>query len=613
MGSSHSQGSACSWHCNGEVAGRHEGEGEEPVKRVNDAIAKSTSGYLKAPDSLQVSRVWKTKDLAGQECSRESGQSPSIHTSIAGAAPLSQVLQRSNSSHTISEGLEARTDNSSDDQTMKHTMSVYSDASNASTRSSHRHHCQRLKLVETMGHVPSAALQLVINNPCALDSVYLVEKPIGKGAFGIVRFARVRATGAKRAIKTISKEMMKENTAALKLEIEIMKMLDHPCIVMLFEVFEDEDVHLSMELCSGGCLTDRVKAASKNHLPHDELPAVMRQILSAVFYLHEKNIIHRDLKSDNILTKVGASEPLGRTSLKVSDFGLSRIVEDGEYLSSSAGTPSHMAPEVYEKRANHKVDIWSCGVMLYYLACGDLPFKNENETCRARYRMTTSAWASADPNLGTFLSLLLCKRPSLRYSARRALRDDYLHRPKSCVRRKGLLEDMREFRSHNKFKRSVICTAVYMLPESQIAELRELFISLDIDGDGVISSADLKRAGSLAIGMDDNPVGSQQVRAVCRVADKYDSFSSKPFSFTEFVAAAIDPEAYLNTKVLRATFNCFDRDGDGSISLSELSNGRLLGALSLEELHEIMTWCDEDGNMQIEFKEFEDMMRRDPA
>eukprot|EP00438_Fugacium_kawagutii_P034657 Skav203537 [mRNA] locus=scaffold2230:67164:67619:+ [translate_table: standard] len=149
-----------------------------------------------------------------------------------------------------------------------------------------------------------------------------------------------------------------------------------------------------------------------------------------------------------------------------------------------------------------------------------------------------------------------------------------------------------------------------MLPEEDIAESREVFMQLDADGDGMVSAADLKKAGSLAVGFEDQVLSSYQVRQACGVVDKFESFvSTRAFGYTEFLAATIEPEIYLSNKVLQATFSCFDRDADGEISLSELSNGHLLGALSMEELHEIMEWCDLDGDMQIDFSEFEAMMR----
>ena len=293
-------------------------------------------------------------------------------------------------------------------------------------------------------------------------------------------------------------------------------------------------------------------------------------------------------------------------------------MKDGEYLSSVAGTPSHMAPEVHDKRCNHKSDIWSCGVILYFLFCGELPFKDEEATKKGQYKVSGPLWDKADPHMLTFLSMLLCKRSGLRYSARRALRDDWLRLGSRSTsksfskdsKRKGLLEDLRSFRALNKFKRAVICTAVSMLPEQEIAESRNIFMSLDADGDGMVSAQDLKKAGSLAVGFEDQVLSSYQVRQACGVTDKFESFvSTRAFGYTEFLAATIDPDVYLDNKVLQATFSCFDRDADGDISLSELSNGHLLGALSMEELHEIMAWCDLDGNMQIDFPEFEAMMR----
>ncbi|CAE7237717.1 CPK2 [Symbiodinium sp. CCMP2456] len=444
-----------------------------------------------------------------------------------------------------------------------------------------------------------------------------MDKDLGKGAFGIVRLGRVRITGAKRAIKTISKEQMKEQTGSLKMEIEIMKMLDHPGVVMLFEIFEDDDVHLSMELCSGGCLTDRVKTAPKGQLPQRELPLAMRQILAAVNYLHELSIVHRDLKADNILLKVAPTEVLRRTSLKVSDFGLSRIVEEGEYLSSMGGTPSHMAPEVFERYYNHKCDLWSCGVLMYYLTSGELPFKNEEEVKKGRHVALQAAFQSILCKAARLSSTEDLRRPcetigllkarllktATGASCRRTRIMSWGFHSFGVVRQCGDIgswiaqvrthPELQRFRSYNKFKRAVICTAVSMLSDHQIASSRELFISLDADRDGKVSAQDLKRAGGAAMGMGDNPVSSLQVKDA--VADRFELLGpSRPFGYTEFLAATV---------VMKAAFNYFDRDRDGHISLSELSSGHLLGALSMEELHEIMTWCDENGNGQIEFKE----------
>eukprot|EP00439_Symbiodinium_sp_Y106_P082534 s499_g21.t6 len=596
-----SQSGARCWHCS-DVGGlaTHDAVGEDPVKRESEPSANHASN---SSGGVPLKTFYTVNETLGSEA----GTSRSC---VSRAALCSSEYRgrsrRPASEDTRGEAYLSESDGSdgeyNDSLSPVHTLhSTSSAASDTSTRSSARHSHRRLKLVETMGHIPSAALQLC-DDSSPLEDIYKMDKDLGKGAFGIVRLGRVRITGAKRAIKTISKEMMKEQTGSLKMEIEIMKMLDHPGVVMLFEIFEDDDVHLSMELCSGGCLTDRVKTAPKGQLPQRELPLAMRQILAAVNYLHELSIVHRDLKADNILLKVQPTEVLRRTSLKVSDFGLSRIVEEGEYLSSMGGTPSHMAPEVFERYYNHKCDLWSCGVLMYYLTSGELPFKNEEEVKKGRYKMTNPVWDSLPSQPVAFLSMLLCKRPSSRYSAKKALRDDWLAEGKAVQNsHASLLQELQRFRSYNKFKRAVICTAVSILSDHQIATSRELFISLDADRDGK------KRAGGAAMGMGDNPVSSLQVKDA--VADRFELLGpSRPFGYTEFLAATVDPSCYMNSKVMKAAFNYFDRDRDGHISLSELSSGHLLGALSMEELHEILTCSDENGNGQIEFKEFETMM-----
>lgn len=114
--------------------------------------------------------------------------------------------------------------------------------------------------------------------------------------------------------------------------------------------------------------------------------------------------------------------------------------------------PDHLLHLSFCDRSNHKSDVWSCGVILYYIYCGELPFKSEEETKKGRYKVNGPVWSKADPVMLTFLSMLLCKRPGLRYSARRALNDEWLQRKggASGRQRKGLLEELRAFRSLNK-------------------------------------------------------------------------------------------------------------------------------------------------------------------
>ncbi|CAE8640126.1 unnamed protein product [Polarella glacialis] len=508
-----------------------------------------------------------------------------------------------------------------------------SNVSDRSSRSDSRKKHHKLKLVETMGHMPSAALQFCIDNPGQLEELYDMDnKVIGKGSFGKVRVGKLKATGAIRAVKTMSKERMKEQTSALKNEVEIMKILDHPGVVMLYEIFEDTTrLHLAMELCNGGDLTRRLNNSRHGILLEAEAVEVMRQILGSVHYLHSHHIVHRDLKSDNILLTVKQTEPLGRHCLRVSDFGLSRLVYKGEVLTSKAGTLTHMAPEMLEAKCayDHAVDLWACGVILYHMLSGQYPFDDEKQIKRARYMMTAKPWLEVSQPACACLDRMLIKKTRFRYSARKALQDTWILGKESAKiqaqrappRRETLLQDMKRFRSENRFKRVVMSVAASMLSKTVTADSDAMFDFLDVDGDGTISAKDLKKSaegvvfGTQDFGMNSNAEKSST--SLLRSADIKDALTdtdsgakvTTAFKYTEFLAATADSRKCLAPKVLRAAFNCFDRNQDGFICLAEMSSGHLLGDLSLEALAKIIEENDQDGDNKINFKEFLDMMR----
>eukprot|EP00435_Cladocopium_sp_Y103_P021850 s2466_g5.t1 len=172
-------------------------------------------------------------------------------------------------------------------------------------------------------------------------------RPLGKGSFGVVKRAYVSSTKAQRAVKFIAIERMREKLNVLKAEIEIMKAVDHPNIIMLYEIFEDQKyLCLVMELCTGGTLLSRLKYHV--HFPEALTAICMNQILRAVFYLHRNWIVHRDLKAENIL--VSSTETVEKTLLKVSDFGLSTTFRPKQLLTEKVGTLTHMSPEVLDRR-----------------------------------------------------------------------------------------------------------------------------------------------------------------------------------------------------------------------------------------------------------------------
>ncbi|KAJ4834488.1 SNF1- protein kinase catalytic subunit alpha kin10, partial [Turnera subulata] len=197
---------------------------------------------------------------------------------------------------------------------------------------------------------------------------------LGFGSFGEVKLAKHVLTGHKVAIKQLSRQGIHDKgmTEKVSREINIMKLLNHPHIIRLYEVIETPThICLVMEYAKFGDLFDYIVV--KGSLPEDEARKVFQQIISALAYCHTSMIVHRDLKPDNILLD-------SKCNVKLADFGFSNTLQDGHFLKTSCGSYNYAAPEVISGKwyAGPEVDIWSCGVILYALLCGTLPFDDEN-------------------------------------------------------------------------------------------------------------------------------------------------------------------------------------------------------------------------------------------
>uniref|UniRef100_A0A803XK17 non-specific serine/threonine protein kinase n=1 Tax=Meleagris gallopavo TaxID=9103 RepID=A0A803XK17_MELGA len=202
---------------------------------------------------------------------------------------------------------------------------------------------------------------------------YRLLKTIGKGNFAKVKLARHVLTGREVAVKIIDKTQLNP-TSLQKLfrEVRIMKILNHPNIVKLFEVIETEKtLYLVMEYASGGEVFDYLVAHGR--MKEKEARAKFRQIVSAVQYCHQKCIVHRDLKAENLLLD-------SDMNIKIADFGFSNEFTVGNKLDTFCGSPPYAAPELFQgkKYDGPEVDVWSLGVILYTLVSGSLPFDGQN-------------------------------------------------------------------------------------------------------------------------------------------------------------------------------------------------------------------------------------------
>ncbi|KAK6645412.1 hypothetical protein RUM43_001689 [Polyplax serrata] len=209
---------------------------------------------------------------------------------------------------------------------------------------------------------------------------YELEKTIGKGNFAVVKLATHVVTKTKVAIKIIDKTKLNEdNLKKIFREVQIMMQLRHPHIIRLYQVMETEKmIYLVTEYASGGEIFDYLVANGK--MSENEARRIFHQIVAAVSYCHTRNIVHRDLKAENLLL-----DP--NMNIKLADFGFSNHFTEGKMLSTWCGSPPYAAPELFEGREydGPKADIWSLGVVLYVLVCGALPFDGQTlQTLRTR-------------------------------------------------------------------------------------------------------------------------------------------------------------------------------------------------------------------------------------
>ncbi|WOL13397.1 SNF1-related protein kinase catalytic subunit alpha KIN10-3 [Canna indica] len=203
---------------------------------------------------------------------------------------------------------------------------------------------------------------------------YKLGKTLGIGSFGKVKIAEHLLTGHKVAIKILNRRKIKsmEMEEKVRREIKILRLFMHPHIIRLYEVIETQsDIYVVMEYVKSGELFDYI--VEKGRLQEDEARRFFQQIISGVEYCHRNMVVHRDLKPENLLLD-------SKCNVKIADFGLSNVMRDGHFLKTSCGSPNYAAPEVISGKlyAGPEVDVWSCGVILYALLCGTLPFDDEN-------------------------------------------------------------------------------------------------------------------------------------------------------------------------------------------------------------------------------------------
>ncbi|KAJ3273029.1 hypothetical protein HK104_004349 [Borealophlyctis nickersoniae] len=282
-------------------------------------------------------------------------------------------------------------------------------------------------------------------------------------------------SGQKFAVKVISKRLMQGREHMILNEIEVLKKVSkgHPNIVTLWDYFETpNNLYLVMDLCTGGELFDRI--CEKGSFYEEDAAEIVKVVVDAVAYLHDQNIVHRDIKPENLLFKNRES----LSDLVIADFGLSKIMDPEKFdgLMTTCGTPGYMAPEVIRKAGHGKpVDLWSIGVLAYFLLCGYTPFDYEAPTqtdelqniLTGTYSFSSEYWYDVSDSAKDFIRNLLIVDPHKRLTAHQALAHPWL-RNRSTTPSTNLLPNVRErFNARRMFRKAVdVVKAVNKLAHS---------------------------------------------------------------------------------------------------------------------------------------------------
>eukprot|EP00943_MAST-04B_sp_MAST-4B-sp1_P003108 g3108.t1 len=453
-----------------------------------------------------------------------------------------------------------------------------------------------------------------------VDSVYDINwddnQALGSGATSTVRIAINKTTKEKFALKTIELHRLPPAVVqSLFEEVNIMRVLDHPNIIKIIETFVDfKRLYIIMECCTGGELFDLLYEQPGAKFEEKKALALAIKMCSALNYLHQNKIIHRDLKLENfIFTRKGNDG-----EVKLIDFGLSKAYLEGEHMRKVAGTSYYMAPEVLRGDYSEEADMWSFGVVMFMLLSGRCPFGGHTDeqiqanVLRGKYVFKQDAWEGISNEAKDFIKKLLVQDFKKRMTAKEALDHAWmkgqsvggLDHKLSEDGEDHLVQHMKEYRKYSDLKRAALLAISFTLGEKTIQTLRNAFQEMDKDHTGVITHKEFNDILHKHGVMDD---------AECnRIFDSIDQDHHGVIKYTEFLAACVDESVYLEDKRVVEAFNRLDVDHTGKITKENLKS--LLGDdVTSGALDRMIAEADFHHDGTIDLDEFRRMMKGETA
>ena len=441
---------------------------------------------------------------------------------------------------------------------------------------------------------------------------YTFGKVIGTGSYGQVRLAVHRLTKQVRAIKIIQKA--KVNINALLNEINILSKLSHPNIMQIFEVFDDNtNVYIVSEYCKGGELFDII--STKGSFTEKDACVIMKQLMSAICYSHQNNIVHRDLKPENILMDNDTDD----LTIKLIDWGCAQTIKSAKQSKQADGTAYYIAPEVLKGEYDEKCDIWACGVIFYILLCGYPPFNGETDdeiyeaVLSGKFQFPEEDWGQVSQDAKDLIKKMLTKDPKKRISALYSMQDVWFKKNEEKSEydkklAKKVLNNMKKFKKHRILEKTIISFIINQLvKKDERLELEKQFKDWDTNGDGVLSKEEIINGYRKTYGKVDENEIENMIKSI-------DLDGNGVIDYNEFLACSINKDKILRNDNLKICFDEFDTDKSGKISVDEVSSifkqGNNENNNDMEAFKNMVKNADENGDGEISFEEFQDIMNK---
>ena len=448
-------------------------------------------------------------------------------------------------------------------------------------------------------------------------------KKLGEGSYGTVFLVSHNHSGQQRAMKIIAKKNV-ENSQKIDTEImneiEILKKMDHPNIVKIFEFYNStNNYYLITEFCKEGELFDKI--VKEGPFDEDFASYIMYQIFSAVNYCHSMSILHRDLKPENILIERKEKNGL---KIKIIDFGTAKIFENNKVERKIIGSSYYIAPEVLSKNYNEKCDLWSCGVILYILLSAAPPFsgRNDNEIIesikKGYYDIESNIWQKISSEAKNLIRNLLERNVGIRINAEDALnhkwfkklktKDKFNYIPQEKI--KIMLESLKTYSPDKILQHIALAYLVHNNPQhEEVLESNKLFNLIDKNSNGKITKLELKNGLNELSVCDEN---ESQIY-VDEIFKLIDGDNNGYIEFEEFVRGCIDKAKFITEEIIKFSFRFFDKDNNGEITFEEI---KLTFAKSFnkdiqnyeETITNIIKEVDTNKDGKISYQEFKSMM-----